>query len=164
MNNHAAAATLSRVLSRRAMARVARDGAFVVFVAVSASCSSDHTQPVAPSPPAPPPPVIVRPFPPLSGATTTYRFSKPLSYPVRAFTEGSSFVLFESGGFHLLYPNVAPYRGGYEREGERIILYFDERDHTPDAIGTLNGDLLEVRYSDRMEQSDFENAVYQRLE
>jgi hypothetical protein len=35
----------------------------------------------------------------------------------------------------------------------------------PDALGTLNGDLLEVRYSLEMRiGSDFENAVYRRTE
>jgi hypothetical protein len=28
--------------------------------------------------------------------------------------------------------------------------------------GTLKGDLLEVRYSEMMQHSDFENAVYRR--
>jgi hypothetical protein len=30
------------------------------------------------------------------------------------------------------------------------------------ATGTLKGDLLEVRYSERVQHSDFENAVYRR--
>jgi hypothetical protein len=30
----------------------------------------------------------------------------------------------------------------------------------PFATGTLKGDLLEVRYGDSMQHSDFENAVY----
>ena len=33
-----------------------------------------------------------------------------------------------------------------------------------DATGILQGDLLEVRYSDIMQHSDFENAVYRRLQ
>ena len=32
----------------------------------------------------------------------------------------------------------------------------------PFATGTLKGDLLEVRYGDSMQHSDFENAVYRR--
>ena len=33
-----------------------------------------------------------------------------------------------------------------------------------DASCTLNGDVLEIRYSDGMVQSDFENAVYKRAQ
>ena len=147
------------------MARFACYGALVAFVAVSLSCS-DHTETTAPSPPRPAvsqTPTPARPLPPLTGAITTYRFSKPLLYPVNAYTQGSSFVLYESGGFYLQYDAFAHrYHGGYEQDGERILFYFGEGDSTPDAIGTLIGDLLEVRYSDRMQHSDFENAVYQR--
>lgn len=127
--------------------------------------------PTAPSAsPAPPPPVTVTPFPPLSGAATTYRFSEPLEnfgrYRVSGVTEGSSFVLFESGGCYLQYEAFAdrPYRGRYEQDGGRITFYFSERSNAGDAIGTLKSNLLEIRYSEIMQHSDFENAVYKRVE
>jgi len=127
------------------------------------------TAPTAPSPIAPPPPVTVTPFPPLSGAATTYRFSEPLenwgSSRVSGFTERSSFVLYETGGCYLLYedfPNRL--RGRYGQDAGRIAFYFSEQSNTPDAIGTLKGDLLEIRYSEIMLHSDYENAVYKRVE
>lgn len=127
------------------------------------------TAPTAPSPIAPPPPVTVTPFPPLSGAATTYRFSGPLenwgSSRVSGFTERSSFVLYETGGCYLLYEDF-PNRllGRYLQDAGRITFYFSEQSHTPDAIGTVKGDLLEIRYSEIMLHSDYENAVYKRVE
>jgi len=108
----------------------------------------------------------VTPFPPLSGAATTYRFSEALeNYRVSGFTEGSSFVLYETGGFYLQYEAFAHgYRGRYEQDDGQISFYFSERSNTADAIGTLKGNRLEIRYSEMMQHSDFENAAYKRVE
>lgn len=152
------------------MVTVVRRVALVGFFAVCVACG-DQARPTAPSPSpaAPPPPVTVTPLPPLSGATTTYSFSAALenfgSYRVSGFTEGSSFVLYETGGFYLQYEAFAHrYRGRYEQDDGHINFYFSERSNTADAIGTLKGHLLEIRYSETMQHSDFENAVYQRIE
>lgn len=127
--------------------------------------------PTAPSPTsvAPPPPVSVTPFPPLTGAATTYSFSEALenwgSSRVSGFTERSAFVLYETGGFYLQYEAFAhQYRGRYDQDGGQISFYFSERSNTPGAVGTLKGNLLEIRYSEIMQHSDFENAVYRRVE
>ena len=136
----------------------------VGFIAVCLACND---QPIAPSRPVAPPPAP--PLPPLSGASTTYSFSEPLdnfgSYRVSGFTQRSSFVLYESGGFYLQYEAFDhQYRGRYERDAERITFSFSARGATADAIGTVKANLLEVRYRDIMQQSDFENALYKRVE
>jgi hypothetical protein len=120
--------------------------------------------------PAPPlPPVTQTPLPPIPGPATTFGFRDPLpgcgAQRVRPFTEASSFVLYETGAFDLRYPSVAfTYRGRYERSDERVMFYFGDGERTPDAIGTIAGDLLEVCYSEIMQHSDFESASYQRVE
>jgi hypothetical protein len=86
------------------MVTVVRRVALVGLFAVCVACG-DQARPTAPSPSPAPPPVTVTPFSPLSGATTTYSFSGALenfgSYRVSGFTEDSSFVLYETGGFYL---------------------------------------------------------------
>jgi hypothetical protein len=124
--------------------------------------------PTAPSAaPAAPPPVM--PFPPLSGPAITYRFSQALenwgSYRVSGFTERSSFVLYENGAFYLHYDDFPDRLAGrYEQDGGQISFYFTGRSNTPGAAGTLKGNLLEIRFSEIMQHSDFESAVYERVE
>jgi hypothetical protein len=144
--------------------------AMLLGLFVAAVACDDGARPTAPSPnPAPPqaPAVPSPPVPPLTGAATTYVFSEPLDnfsvVGVRPYTEGSSFVLYESGGFYLAYKAFAhQYRGGYEQEDGRITFYFSG-DARSSAIGTVKGDRLEIRYNDIMQHSDFENAVYRRV-
>jgi hypothetical protein len=38
---------------------------------------------------------------------------------------------------------------------EDIIFYFNDRSSLPDATGTLKDDLLEIRFSEIMQHSDF---------
>jgi hypothetical protein len=58
------------------------------------------------------------------------------------------------------------YPGTYRQENSTVTFRF----HPPptgdrvDATGSLEGDLMEVRYSEIMQHSDFENAVYRRLQ
>ena len=94
-----------------------------------------------------------------------YLFENVGSFRVSVLTEGSSFVLSETGAFYLQY-EAFPQRawGRYEREDGRIAFYFSERSKAADAIGTIKANLLEVRYSEIMQHSDFENAVYERVE
>ena len=115
-----------------------------------------------PPPPAgdPPPPPAEKP--PLTGPATTYLFSGPLSHPVSGYTTASKYVLYDNGAFSLEYEEFAtPYLGTYRQENGLIDFDFIAGGSS-DASGALNGDLLEVRYSDRMLHSDFENAVYRR--
>ena len=147
-------------------------GLLVFYVACDAqrptapSPPPSSTPPTAPSPPAPPS------GPPLSGPSTTYRFDAPLDYPVRSYTPTSKYLLYNNSAFSLQYeglPGVA-YTGSYRQEDGRIIFDFAADGlgsalGGPDATGTLNGDLLEVRYSFEMRVgADFENAVYQRTD
>jgi hypothetical protein len=137
-------------------------------LAAGGGCDSQRSV-TAPSPaPAPPPAVVERPLPPLSGAVTTYAFREALEnfgmLRVSLVTRGSSFVLYESGGFTLqseAFPHVA--RGSYEREDDRVRFYFSGPAEV-DAIGTSRGTLMEVRYSEPMQHADFEDAVYQVVE
>jgi len=116
------------------------------------------SQPPPSAPPAPPPPQQ----PPLPGPTTTYVFSEPLGYPVSGYTRASKYVLYDSGAFALEYAGFErPYAGAYRLENGRISFDFNANGSS-DASGDLTGDLLEVRYSDLMQHSDFENAVYRR--
>ena len=138
-------------------------------VAVAGGCD-DRSMTTAPSPISMPPPAVeARPLPPLTGAAITYAFSGALenfgALRVSRVTEGSSFILYESGGFSLrfeAFPQQA--RGRYERDDGRIRFYFSGHGTAADAIGTLRGNLMDVRYSEIMQHSDFENAVYRIVE
>jgi hypothetical protein len=130
-----------------------------------------------------PPTIAQPPTPeglPLGEPVASYVFSGPLDYAIRGFTAGSQFLLYDSGVFGLRYdalPHV--YQGTYRQDNATIMFRFDDawswdqgwsclRDSRPTrglcpfATGTLKGDLLEVRYGDSMQHSDFENAVYRR--
>lgn len=64
--------------------------------------------------------------------------------------------------FGLRYDAFAHvYLGTYRQDDDTISFRFSPGDLV-NATGTLKGDLLEVRYSEMMQQSDFENAVYRR--
>ncbi len=159
------------------MTAMVRGGTLVGLLVFSVAC--DAQRPTAPSvfltrsstvpPPITPPTPPARPtVPPLTGPSTSYDFSGPLEHPVSDFTKTSRYVLYNSGAFSLRYegPVAGELVGSYRQEAERIIFDFGADgisfDRQPEAIGTLNGDVLEVRYSDTLKQSDFENAAYRR--
>jgi hypothetical protein len=57
------------------------------------------------------------------------------------------------------------YLGTYRQDNATITFRFHpSTGDRVDATGTLEGDLMEVRYSEIMQHSDFENAVYRRLQ
>jgi hypothetical protein len=119
--------------------------------------------PVVTEPPAPPPP----PARPLPGGklVATYVYSGTLDYVVRDFTVGSQYFLYDDGVFGLRFEaHSYIYWGTYLQDGTTITFRFDGDASSADEIatGTLKGDLLEVRYSELMQHSDFENAVYRR--
>ena len=92
------------------------------------------------------------------------RFEGPIRRDLRRedATAGSEYLLYDNGVFGLRYaafPHV--YVGLYQPENDTINFRFTNQDI---ATGTLKGDLLEVRYSAMMQQSDFEDAVYRRTE
>jgi hypothetical protein len=112
----------------------------------------------------PPTPTITQPLQPLPPGepVATYVFSGPLDYAIRGFTTGSQYRLYDNGVFGLRYDAFAHgYLGTYRQDNATITFRFDGA-WTWDqgiATGTLKGDLLEVRCSDIVEHSDFEDAV-----
>ena len=149
------------------MTLAVRCGSLVGVLMFALACGTDR--PTAPSavpsqPTTVPPTQPPQPLP--SGEPlATYVFSGPLEYAVRGFTTGSQYMLYDNGVFGLRYDAFSHlYLGTYRQENATITFRFDGG-WTGDrgiAAGTLKGDLLEVRYSDIMQHSDFENAVYRR--
>ena len=160
-------------------------GSLIAILVLGLACGTER--PTAPSPisaaptgtQAPPPAPPAQPPPRPSGEpVATFVFSGPLDYPIRSFTTGSQYLLYENGVFGLQYDSFV-YLGTYRQDNGTIAFRFDEawswdagwsclRDSRPTgglcpfATGTLRGDFLEVRYGDSMQHSDFENAVYRR--
>jgi hypothetical protein len=147
------------------------------------ACGTDRpTAPSAvPAAPMAAAPIPQPPQPPPAGEPVAiYAFYGPLDYPISGFTPGSQYLLYDNEVFGLRYdafPHV--YLGTYRHDNATITFRFDNAwtweeggkclsDSRPTggicpfAIGTLNGDFLEVRYGDSMKHSDFENAVYRR--
>ena len=131
------------------MTRVWRCGSLIGGLMLGLACGTE--QPTAPRP-VPAPPTITQPPRPL-----------PSGEPVATYvslTTRSQYLLYDNGVFGLRYdafPHV--YLGTYRQDNATITFLFDGQGI---ATGTLRGDLLEVRYSEMMLHSDFENAVYRR--
>ncbi len=145
------------------MTRGLRCGSLIGVLMLGLACGTE--QPTGPGR-IPTPPTVIQPPPqppqglPPGEPVATYVFSGSLNYPVSGFTSGSQYLLYENGVFGLRYAAFAHvYLGTYQQDHDTIGFRFGSQDH---ATGTLKGDLLEVRYSDMMQQSDFENAVYRR--
>jgi hypothetical protein len=167
------------------MNRVLRRGWVFGGLMLGFACGSG--QPTAPSafptpstvtqPPAQPPQGR-----PLGEPVTSYVFAGPLDYAIRGFTTGSQFLLYDDDVFGLRYdafPHV--YLGTYRQDSGSITFRFDDawtweqgrsclgdsrptHGICPFAAGTIKGELLEIRYGDSMQHSDFENAVYRRAQ
>jgi hypothetical protein len=144
----------------------------VLVVATLSGCHSS-TSPIAPSPPGPPamttPPRPQVPVPPLLGPFAIYAFKEPLTnfgqVRVTPATERSRFVLYDIGAFYLEYETLAGRAyGRCVRDGSRIDFHFGTVDDGVDAVGTMVGDHLEVRYGLLMLHSDFEDAIYHKVE
>ena len=137
------------------MIRAFRFGSLVVGLVLASACSSEPTPPVAPPEQQLP-----------AGEAVTYLFSAPLDDAVRDVTTRSQYLLYRNGAFALRYdtsPRV--YLGMYRKDEATITFWFDGN-WTLDqgtATGTLKGGLLEIRYSDVMRQSEFNNAVYRQM-
>ena len=147
---------------RRRVIRVWHCGSLIGGLMLVLACGTE--QPTAPSA-VPTPPTITQPPQPLPSGdhVATYVFSATLDHPVRGFTTGSQYLLYDNGVFGLRY-DTHVHLGTYRQDDATITFRFDGT-WTWDqgiATGTLKGDLLEVRYSDIMVHSDFENAVYRR--
>ena len=99
------------------------------------------------------------------GLAGTYVFSGPLSFPVANYTTTSRYVLRDSGTFLLEYPSLhfGGYPGTYTHENGHLVFRFAD-DHRWSAVGTFNGDSLEVRYSDIAGHSGFDDAIYRQAQ
>jgi hypothetical protein len=88
--------------------------------APSSVAPNSSMAPAAPRPPAPPS------GPPLSGLSTTFRFSAPLDSPVSSYTSTTKYVLYDNGAFSLRYeaPGEGAYTGSYRQEDGRILFDF----------------------------------------
>jgi hypothetical protein len=141
-----------------------RVGALVGCLFMLFACNNGPTAPtpLPPSPPATvqPPPTSV--LPPVSGNARAYVFNAPVSYQVRGYTMMSRYVLRSGGTFSLQYASLGIEYVGTFTEDNGIVSFRFAADGRWDAIGTVSGDSLEVRYNVVMEHSDFENAVYRR--
>jgi hypothetical protein len=168
------------------MIRVLRCGSLIGVLMLGLACGTEG--PTAPSavraPPTttqpPPPPTQPLPPHPSGEPVATYVFSGPLDYAIRSFTTGSQYLLYDNGVFGLRYDAFSHvYLGTYRQDNATITFRFDgawtwdqgwsclsdsrpTRGLCPFATGTLKEELLEVRYGDSMQHSDFENAVYRR--
>jgi hypothetical protein len=144
-----------------------RWGALVAVLALAGACA-DSATPTAPAatPAATPAPPPISEFPAVSRPARIYLFAGELSYPVREYTTGSRYVLYEDGTFALQYLRSGEYRGTYA-EANGLITFDWEGWSTAGqwgANGSLGDDSLTVRYNLVMEMSDFENAVYRRTQ
>lgn len=156
---------------------IRRNAGVVLLVFFVACGSSEPTSPSGtsqpPSPPSPIPPRLPINFPPLAGPSRTFifdSFGSELSYPVSDSTRGSRFILYDNGAFGLQYPGIEyVFRGQYQDANGVLMFLFDSStgrsvdEPWDDATGTLQGNLLTVRYDEMMQQSDFEDAVYVRI-
>ena len=154
------------------MTRLLRCGWLVGGLMLGVACGTER--PVAPSA-VTAAPTINQPSPPSPGL--------PSGAPVATYvTPGSRFLLYEGGEFGLQYNAVAyVYRGTYRQDDATVTFRFDAawtweqgwsclsdsrrtQGLCPFATGTLNGDLLDIRFGDSMQHSDFDNAVYRRTQ
>ena len=147
------------------MTHILRYGALIGSLMLGLACGTE--QPTGPGR-VPAPPTVTQPPPqppqelPSGEPVATYVFSGLLNYPVSAFTYRSQFLLYENGVFGLRYDAFSHVYLGTYREDNGTITFLFDGSWSQGATGTLKGDLLEVRYSDIMQHSDFENAVYRR--
>ncbi len=94
----------------------------------------------------------------MSGPSRTFIFDHELSYRVSDATKKSRFVLYDNGAFVLQYGGPGEVRGGYEDANG--VIAFDFGGRSGGATGSIERDLLTVRYSLTMQMSDYEDAVY----
>lgn len=150
-----------------------RCGALVGLLVFANACA-DSVTPTGPttptattaSPPTPPP---GSGFPGVTRPARIYLFARELSYPVREYTRGSRYVLYDDGTFALQYlqsQGSSEYRGTYKDANGLITFGWEGWSAAGPwgATGSLNDDSLTVRYNLIMELTDFENAVYLRTQ
>jgi hypothetical protein len=144
-------------------------------IAILASGCSDMYMPTAPtataspvaSTPPPPPGPRIPEYPPLTKPARIYVFEQELSDPVRQWTTGSRFVLYDDGTFSLQYLyslGQHEYKGTYSEAGGVMTFQWEGWSAAGSwgAMAELRDDSLTVRYNFIMEMTDFENAIYRK--
>jgi hypothetical protein len=163
------------------MTRVLRCGQLIGVLMLGLACGTGR--PTAPSASSVSPTSAQPPPPQPSGEPVAiFAFSGPLDEAVRDFTVGSRYLLYDTGVFKLRYDALTQgYPGTYRQDTATITFRFDgawtweqgwsclsdsrsTRGLCPFAMGILEGERLEIRYGDSMQHSDFENAVYRRVQ
>jgi hypothetical protein len=143
-----------------------RYAALIGLLVFAVGCSAGNAPTTPTPPPSPPAPVQPPPaldVPPLEGPSSLYLFSGTLAYPVSDYTKHSRYVLYDNGAFALHFPTVTvnPYLGAYVIQNNQVLFNFAGSSQW-NATATVNGDSLEVLYSQMMQHADFENAIYTR--
>ena len=157
-------------------------GLITIVATASVGCSDMPTAgpasgplPQPPAPPSAPPPTpqpspvgSPPPFPAVSNASAIYVGPEHL-YDVFKAYHGSSlptrYVLFSDSTFRLQFASyrfgVVTYAGRYSRTDTAINFSWETGGGPPwDAVGTLRGDTLDIRYSINMLMSDFIDGAY----
>lgn len=127
------------------------------------------TQVLATGSPAPtmpaPTPVAAPPtdsFPPVLRPARVFAVDDA-SLSSQSYTRWSRYVLYEDGRFELqlLAPSPSAYRGTYT-EGSGVIVFAWDNWTAGRATGSLEGDVLTVKYNLFLQMTDFDDAVYVR--
>jgi hypothetical protein len=152
-----------------------RCGALAAVLVLASACA-DPITPTGPTTPtgttpSPPTPRPGSDFPAVSRPARIYLFASGLSHPVREWTSGSRYVLYDDGTFALQYlqsQGSFEYLGTYTQMNALITFHWQANQNVPapwrPATGTLSDDSLTVRYDAIMNLDDFEDAVYIRTQ
>lgn len=143
-----------------------RRAALAVLLLISMACT--EKLPAGPSSSNSVPGPVPAGFPAVVKPARVFAFDRELLYPVRTFTVGSRFVLYDDGSFALQYSNTSTneYRGRYKEVDGNITFEWEgwSTGGPWGANGSLAANSLTVRYNVIMQMSDFEDAVYRRTE
>lgn len=152
-------------------------GLIAIAVTGSLGCSdvltAGPTYGPLPQPPAPPvaPPAPVGsppPFPTVSNASAIYVGPEDLYdrfIPYHGSRLPTRYVLFSDSTFYLQFASfrfgVVTYGGRYSRTETTFNFSWENGGGPPwDAVGTVRGDALDIRYSIDMLMSDFIDGAY----
>lgn len=146
------------------MMSTARWVALAVMLLVSAAC--DRGTMISPTASEPSPSAPVSRWPPLTGASLTYHFDRPIGYVTPCCARDTEIRLYDTGGFQMNYLKTGwSYHGSYTVTADVIVFEWDWWSAAGPwgATGTLEGDTLTIRYNQLMGLYDFEDGVYVRV-
>jgi hypothetical protein len=146
------------ILRRRAI------GALLI---IGAACkASDASSPdLSNGQPGVPAPTSPKQDPPVEGART-FVFAHELANPVSGSTWATRYVLYTDGTFAFQYGGPGEQlRGRYTESNSVIVFDWDAWSSAGPwgATGTLDGDIMTVRYNIVMVLTDFEDGVYRLI-